>query len=162
MRLYEMSEQYNDLLDMLQNDMENEQLAIMLEGMEGKIEEKIENTVKVMKSLESEGSAIDAEIQRLMKRKAVLGNNVQNLKNNVEMTMRNLNIEQVKGTLHTIGFKKNPPKLNVIRESAIPYEYYNEPVVEPKLDRKKLLDAMKNGLLIDGVEIVQETSLTIK
>lgn len=162
MRLYEMSEQYNDLLDMLQNDMENEQLAIMLEGMEGKIEEKIENTVKVMKSLESEGSAIDAEIRRLTKRKVVLGNNVQNLKNNVEMTMRNLNIEQVTGTLHTISFQKNPHMVNIIKESIIPFKWYNTPSVEPKLDKIRLLKALKDGEKVPGVEMIQNTSLTIK
>lgn len=162
MRLYEMSEQYNMLLEMLQDDMDSEQLNIMVDGMEGKIEEKIENTVKVMRSLEADAAAIDEEIKRLTKRKTVIGNNVQSLKNNVEMTMRNLNIDQVKGTLHTISFKKNPPKLNIISESNITYEFYSEPVVEPKLDRKKLLDALKAGLELDGVGIVQETSLTIK
>ena len=162
MRLYELTEQYNMLLEMLQDDMDSEQLNIMVDGMEGKIEEKIENTVKVMRSLEADAAAIDEEIKRLTKRKTVIGNNVQSLKNNVEMTMRNLNIEQVKGALHTISFKKNPPKLNVISESNIPYEFYSEPVVEPKLDRKKLLDALKAGLELDGVTIVQETSLTIK
>lgn len=162
MRLYDLESQYNDLLDMLQEDMDNEQLAIMLEGMTGKVEEKIENTAKVMKSLEADAAAIDAEIQRLMKRKTVIGNNVQSLKNNIESTMRNLDIQQIKGTLHTISFKKNPPKLNVISESHIPYEYYSEPVVEPKLDRKKLLDALKAGLELDGVGIVQETALQIK
>lgn len=162
MRLYELTEQYNMLLEMLQDDMDSEQLNIMVDGMEGKIEEKIENTVKVMRSLEADAAAIDEEIKRLTKRKTVIGNNVQSLKNNVEMTMRNLNIDQVKGTLHTISFKKNPPKLNIISESHIPYEFYSEPVVEPKLDRKKLLDALKAGLELEGVGIVQETSLTIK
>lgn len=162
MRLFELTEQYNYLLDMLQDDRSNEEVNVMLDGLEGKIEEKIENTVKVMKTIESDCASIDAEIQRLMNRKTVMGNNVQSLKNNIEMTMRNLDIQQIKGTLHTIGFKKNPPKLNVVNESNIPYEFYNEPVVEPKLDRKKLLDALKAGLEVEGVSIVQETSLTIK
>lgn len=161
MRLYDLAQQYNDLIDLLQDETDYD-LQVMIQGLEGRIEEKIENTAKVLKSLEADAATLDAEIQRLMKRKATLGNNVAKLKSGIESTMRTLNIDKVQGTLHTISFKKNPPKLNVIRESDIPYEFYNEPVVEPKLDRKKLLDAMKKGLVIDGVEVIQETSLTIK
>lgn len=162
MRLYEMEQQYYDLLDYLQAEPDNEALQAMIEGMEGKIEDKIENTVKVMRCLEADAATLDAEIQRLMKRKTVISNSVVYLKDNVESTMRRLGIEKVKGTLHTISFKKNPPKLNIISESEIPYDYYNEPVIEPKLDRKKLLDALKGGLVLVGVEIVQDTSLQIK
>lgn len=162
MRLYDLESQYNDLLDYLQNEPDNEALQTMLEGLEGKIEEKIENTVKVLKSLEADAATLDTEIQRLMKRKSVLSNNIGYLKDNVESTMRRLNIDKVKGTLHTISFKKNPPKVNVIRESDIPFDYYNTPPVEPKLDRKRLLDALKSGEVIPGCEIVQETSLQIK
>ncbi|GJM84082.1 hypothetical protein HMSSN139_65780 [Paenibacillus sp. HMSSN-139] len=40
MRLYDLSEQYQILLDMACDDPTNEQLQEMLNGLEGKIEEK--------------------------------------------------------------------------------------------------------------------------
>ena len=162
MRLYDMTEQYNDLLELLQDDADNEALQAMLNGLEGKIEEKIENYVKVMKSIEANAEAIDNEIKRLSARKAVLVKNAASLKQTVESTMRNFNIDKVKGTIHTIGFKKNPPKLNVLDETLIDESYFVTKT-DRALDKRRLLEDLKNeNYLGFGVEIVQETSLQIK
>lgn len=162
MHLFELSEQYNTLLDLLQEDTDNEQLQIMLGGLEGKIEEKIENTVLVMKTLEAEADIIDAEIKRLSQRKASIKNNAERLKQNIESTMRNLEISKIKGKFHTVSFKKNPPKLNILDENAIDESYFNIKT-ERALDKRRLLEDMKNDNYFGfGVEVIQEVSLSIK
>ncbi|NJJ38578.1 siphovirus Gp157 family protein [Paenibacillus apii] len=162
MRLYDLTQQYSDMLDFLEDDADNEQLQAMLDGLEGKIEEKIENTVKVMKSLESDAAAIDAEIKRLSGRKSALTNNITYLKTNVEQTMLKLGIEKVKGNIYTVAMQNNSPKVNVIDESLIPRSFFKVSVTE-SLDKKMILDAMKSGEYSGpGAAISQEKSLRVR
>lgn len=163
MRLYDLAEQYNDLLDHLQDEANNEELQRMLDGIGGKIEEKIENTVKVMKSLESDVTAIDAEIKRLSGRKSTLSNNISYLKTNIEQSMSSMDLSKVKGVLFTVSMQNNPPKVNVVDESSIPKDYFRIPEVVPVLDKKRLLDELKKGsYTIPGVALVQEKSLRVR
>lgn len=162
MRLYDLSQQYADMLDMLEDDADNEVLQTMLDGLEGKIEEKIENTVKVMKSLEFNAKCIDAEIKRLTSRKSALTNNISYLKTNVEQSMLKLGIDNVRGNIYTVSMQSNNPKLQITDESKIPELFYNTKI-ERTLDRVKLLDEIKNnGFTTAGVNIVQEKSLRVR
>lgn len=162
MRLYDLTQQYSDMLEFLEDDADNEQLQSMLDGLEGKIEEKIENTVKVMKSLEFNAAAIDAEIKRLSSRKAALTNNVTYLKTNIEQSMLTMGIDKVKGNIYTVAMQNNAPKVNVIDEAWIPRSFFKVSVTEA-LDKKLLMDAMKNGEYSGpGASIVQEKSLRVR
>lgn len=163
MRLYDLSQQYADMLDMLEDDADNEVLQTMLDGLEGKIEEKIENTVKVMKSIEFNANCIDAEIKRLSSRKAALTNNISYLKTNIEQSMLTLGIDRVKGNIYTVAMQNNNQKVNVIDEEAIPDYFFNLPLNEPQLDKRRLLEALKSGEYTGpGAEIVQEKSLRVR
>jgi predicted nuclease with TOPRIM domain len=163
MRIYDLAQQYADMLEFLEDDADNEQLQAMLDGLEGKIEEKIENTVKVMKSLEFNAAAIDTEIKRLSSRKAAITNNVTYLKANIEQSMLTLGIDKVKGNIYTVAMQNNVPKVNVLCEELIPEYYFNLPLVEPQLDKRRLLEAMKNGEYSGpGASIVQEKSLRVR
>lgn len=162
MRLYDLSEQYTDLLDLLEQDADNEQLQTMLDGLEGKIEEKIENTAKVMKSLEFNAECIDTEIKRLTSRKSALTNNITYLKNNIEQSMLRLGIDKVTGNIYTVAMQNNPPKIQVIDESQISDFFFNLKI-DRTLNRKKLMDAIKNeGYHTMGATIVQEKSLRVR
>lgn len=143
MRLYDLAGQYNDLLDLLQDDTDNEQLHNMLNGLEGAIEEKIENIAKVMKTLEVESKGYDEEIKRLSARKKSADNNFAYLKGYLEDTLRFLGTEKVKGRIFTVSLQSNAPSLEVIDEFHIPQTYFKPQ--PPALDRRKLLDDVKSG-----------------
>lgn len=163
MRLFDLTEQYQDLLDLLQDDTDNEQLQSMLEGLSGKIEEKAENLAKVIKSIEANEDVLDAEIKRLTARKKTLTNNRNSLKTMLQLNMERLNTKKITGSLFTVSLQKNPPKVNVLDEESIPEHYSVVPdPPEPVLNKKKVLDDLKAGIEIPGVEMVQEQSLRIK
>ncbi|MFD1179518.1 siphovirus Gp157 family protein [Paenibacillus puldeungensis] len=162
MRLYELSEQYQMLLDMASEDPTNEQLQAMLEGMEGKIDEKIENTIKVVRSLESEAKAIKDEEDRLKSRRTAIENNAKYLKENIEIIMKRMELEKVKGQLFTISLQSNPPKVVVVDEFDIPQKYFVTPEPVPQLQKKDIIEAWKSGKEIPGVLVVQEKSLRVR
>ncbi len=163
MRLFDMTEQYQDLLDMLQEDTDNEQLQKMLEGLGGKIEEKAENVAKVIKSIEAHEDALDVEIKRLTARKKTLTNNRNNLKSMLQINMERLNKQKIVGSLFTVALQKNPPKVVVLDDEVIPEHYTITPdPPAPTLNKKMVLDDLKSGVEIPGVQMVQEQSLRIK
>lgn len=162
MRLYDLSEQYQMLLDMASEDPTNEQLQEMLNGLEGKIEEKIENTIKVVRSLEAQAKAIKDEEERLKARRTSIENSATRLKENVETIMKRMELEKVKGQLFTISLQSNPPKVVVLDEFHIPQKYFVTPQPVPQLQKKEIIEAWKNGVDIPGVQVVQEKSLRVR
>ena len=162
MRLYDLSEQYQILLDMACDDPTNEQLQEMLNGLEGKIEEKIENTIKVVRSLEAQAKAIKDEEERLKARRTSIENSATRLKENVETIMKRMELEKVKGQLFTISLQSNPPKVVVLDEFHIPQKYFVTPQPVPQLQKKEIIEAWKNGMDIPGVQVVQEKSLRVR
>jgi len=163
MRLYDLTMQYTDILSFLEDDADNENLQTMLDGLEDKIEEKVENTVKIIKSLESDSVGIDAEIKRLTSRKSALTNNIGYLKQNIETSLIMVGADKIKGNLFTVSLQNNPFKVNVIDEAWIPEYYYNIPEVKPQLDKKRLAEDMKTGVYAGpGAALIQEKRLVIK
>lgn len=162
MRLYDLSEQYQILLDMACDDPTNEQLQEMLNGLEGKIEEKIENTIKVVRSLEAQAKAIKEEEERLKARRTSIENSATRIKENVETIMKRMELEKVKGQLFTISLQSNPPKVVVLDEFHIPQKYFVTPQPVPQLQKKEIIEAWKNGVDIPGVQVVQEKSLRVR
>lgn len=163
MRLYDLTTQYTDILSFLEDDADNENLQTMLDGLEGKIEEKVENTVKIIKSLESDAVGIEAELKRLASRKSALANNIDFLKSNIQTSLVMVGADKIKGNLFTVSLQNNPSKVNVIDEARIPEYYFNIPEVKPQLDKKRLSEDMKAGVYSGlGATLIQEQRLVIK
>lgn len=162
MRLYDLSEQYQMLLDMASDDPTNEQLQEMINGLEGKIDEKIENTIKVVRALEAEAKVIKEEEDRLKSRRTSIENNATRLKEYVEIIMKRMKLEKVEGQLFTVSLQSNPPKVIVLDEFHIPQKYFVMPQPVPQLQKKEIIEAWKNGADIPGVQVVQEKSLRVR
>lgn len=160
MKLYELTEQYMDLLDMLETEAGNEEIAAMLNGMEEAIADKVENICKVMKSLEGEEKVIDEEVKRLSQRKSHLTARREHLKRYIENELTKSGIEKLKGTLFNVWLQNNPPSVIVTDEASVPREYFVTPA--PLLQKKSLLEALKGGQAVPGVELRQEKSLRVR
>ena len=159
MRLYDLTEQYQDLLDMIEENPDNVDLQAMINGLEGKIEEKVENIVKVIKSLKANVKAIDDEIERLQYRKESLNKNIKYLEESTLELLRNAGLERIKGKLFTIWEQTHPPSVYVEDETLIPKKYF---VFEPKLQKKLIMEDIKNGVEVPGVEIRQGKGLRFR
>lgn len=81
MKLYELTEQYETLLDMLCDSEADEQvIKDTLEALDGEIEEKADNYAKIIKQMQSYAKMLKAEEERLFNRRRSLENRSQGLK----------------------------------------------------------------------------------
>ncbi len=159
MKLYELTENYNQVLEMAEQ-LDAETLKDTLDSIDEAIEIKVENTAKVVRSLEGNVDAIDSEIKRLTAKKSTLNNNIKGIKNYMQESMEQVGKDKIKGQLFNIGIQNNPQSVNIIDEKKINLDYFIE---QPsKLDKKLLLADLKEGKEIEGAEIQQTRSLRIR
>lgn len=157
LNLYNLVGNYKQVLDLISD---GEDLGDTLESIDGAIEDKVENIAKVIKSLEAEVVGYKTEESRLSNRRKSIENNIIRLKEYTQQSMETTGKIKIKGDLFTVAIQNNPQSVKILDESLIPKSYY-EPQ-EPKLNRRELLDELKLGHEVHGVEIQQTQSLRIR
>lgn len=158
-KLYELTESYMQLID-LSEQLDPETFKDTLDAIQDSLEDKVENTAKVVKSLESDVTAIKEEEKRLKERRQVLETKIDSIKNYLKEQLELAGIDKVKRPTITVSIQKNPPSVKVIDEKLIPSSFMIQQ--EPKLDKKAILQNLKEGKTVPGVELIQGRGLRIK
>lgn len=160
MKLFELTANYMQVLHLIEEGADFELYENTLESIQEGINDKAENIAKLIKSIEGDVLVLKAEEKRLNERRTSLESQVKQLKEYLHHNLEICGVKKVKGQLFTIGIQKNPPSVNVLDETKIPKSYF---IPQPdKLDRKSLIEAFKNGELIEGAELTQGESLRIR
>ena len=157
MRIYELTDAYQQIINLMEES--DADLADTLESINEALEVKLENTAKVIRTVEAEANAIKVEEERLKKRRQVMVNNVDRMKQYIFEAMQKTGKDKLKGVHVSLRLQNNPQSVHVINDKAIPAHYLVE---QPStVDRKALLQDLKNGIAVDGAELKQEKSLRI-
>lgn len=161
MKLYDLSQNYLNLQELLEDESVGfDMINKALNEVNGEIEAKAENIAILIKNLESDAEGIKKEEDRLSVKRGTIENRIKGLKNYLDTNMRVLNKLKFKTKLFSFNVQNNPPTVEVSDEKLIPKEFFVEQ--SPKLDRKALLAALKEGKEIDGATIKQTKSLRIR
>ena len=143
--LYELTGQYEYLMNCLYNDDYNEQALIdTLDGIEGEIEEKAEGYAKILKQLEKDAAAYKAEEQRMAERRKALENRQGWLKSRLYRAMKATGRTKFKTSLFSFEIQKNGGKRTLIIDAPdqVPAEYLiPQP---PKVDSDKVRELLKD------------------
>ena len=156
--LYELTDDYKTVQAMMEEG--DESFRDTLESIETAIEDKLNNIGKVLKNLEGEVAAYKTEEKRLADKRKVIENNIKNLKKYAEEAMITVGERNVKTPLFTFRIQKNAPSVHVLDEKLIPKNYYVP--VDPRLDKKSIMEMLKNNESIPGVELKQTESIRIQ
>src|SRR5690554_44600 len=113
MKLYELTENYLQLLEMAE-DMDPELLRDTLESIQESIEDKAENTAKLIKSLEADVKAIKEEEKRLADRRKALEKKIENIKDYLQDQLELAGIDKVKRPTITVSIQNNPPSVRIV------------------------------------------------
>ena len=159
--LYQLTEAYQELLSMaLDPDTDPEALADTMEAIDGEFEDKADGYAKVMKALDADASAIKTEIARLTERKKSIETNIDRMKRALESSMRATGKTKFKTTLFSFGIQKNVPSVSILDESKIPEQFLIPQ--SPKIDKRAIMAALKDGEHYEWAEVVQTESLRIR
>ena len=164
MTLYELSDDYMNLLTTAEDpDIDPEAFADTLAGIEGAIEDKADGYAKVIRTLEGDAAACDAEAKRLRSKKQIIENNIKRMKQALQYAMEATGKTKFKTALFSFGIQKNPA-------AVVMEEGYIENIPErflipqdPVINKKAIKEALKNGEDLEGIaHLEQGESLRIR
>lgn len=162
--LYQLTTDYEELLMMAEDpDIDEQAFLDTLEGIDGAIEDKADNYARVIRTLEADAAACDAEAKRLRNKKQTIENNIKRMKSALQYAMQVTGKVKFKTALFSFGIRKNPPAvvIDAVNVRDFPDEYIIES--EPILDKKALKDALKAGEDLTGLcHLEQSESLSIR
>ncbi|WP_199181488.1 siphovirus Gp157 family protein [Staphylococcus simulans] len=159
-RLFDLTESYQQVYDLIAEEGDEKALVDTLESIEDAFEDKADGYQAVIKSLEADNVAIDEEIKRLRQRKTTNQNGIKRLKESLQEAMLRTDKIKFKTALHSYSIANNPPSLDIETEKYIPTEYWVSQA--PKVNKKDLLADLKNGKEIKGVTVKQTQSLRVR
>lgn len=159
--LYKLNYQYQELLDKLTyGNVENEEeLLNELTQIVISIEEKAENTIILVEKWRAEREMIKKEIKRLYAREKTLENREKYALSDLEYSMKLQDKKKLKTEHFRLNLQKNAPSVKIIDEEKALKNYKR---VTETIDKAKLKDDLKNGVVLDFAELVQNESLRIR
>ncbi|VLW61873.1 phage protein [Streptococcus pneumoniae] len=120
-------------------------------------ETKVENCIKVVKNIDADMEARDAEIKRLTNLNKFDKKKKEYLKERVSESMKLTGHERVDTPLFKVSFRKS--QAVEVNEAVLP-EIYKVATWKP--DKKLLKEDLKNGLEIIGASLVERKNLSIR
>ncbi len=163
--LYSLSQEFAVLEDRLieAEGVLDEELEAILDSMNLAITKKVEGIVRWDINLAGDEKAIDDEIARLQAMKRPKTNLRGRLKAYIKECMVDSGIQKKDFGIFSVRIQKNPPSVEVIDEALIPERFIVTIPESYKVDKKAVLDALKKGEDISGVQfITNKTHLRIK
>ncbi|MES1053547.1 siphovirus Gp157 family protein [Bacillus thuringiensis] len=150
MRLFDLTNNYRELQMMIEDGVDPSALEDTLQAIEESIQDKAQNIALLIKNLEADTEAIKLEEKRLAERRRAVENNCKNLKDYLYQQMTLLEVKRIKGTIVT----------DIAEDAIVPPEYMiPQP---PKIDKKSLLAAVKDGMQWDGITLKQSEGVRIR
>ena len=162
MKLYELTEQYQNILDRM-NDCDAEEFDRLndeLLSTDAQLHDKAEAYCKMVRIFEAEEEAYRIEEERLRNHRQSAAHKAERLKRTLESELLKLDMRDIQAGTFKVKIQLNNPSVNVTDETAIPSDYFiPQP---PKLDKKLMLEEMKAGVVIPGAEIQRTESIRIR
>jgi predicted nuclease with TOPRIM domain len=158
MELYRLTQNYVSLMEMAE-EMDTDTLKDTLESIEEEIHDKAENIAKLVKNLNADVDALKTEEKRLADRRKSLENKVIHLKEYLQNQLEVAGLDKVKRPTLTVSIQNNPPSVKVIDEKLLSDFMIPQ---DPKLDKKAILTALKEGQEVNGAELFQSRGVRIR
>lgn len=143
MTLYELTDEYKQLLEMMEDpDIDPQIITDTMEGVQGEIEIKAEGYIRVMKELEAEADKINNELKRLGNRWDSCQTNIKRLEESLLTTMQVMDKPKIQTEHFRLSIAKNGGLKPMKITGEVPPEFCK---LEP--DTKRIREALSNGEL---------------
>lgn len=159
MKLYELTIAYSNLLEMAE-DTEGD-FSEALEELNDSIDIKVENTIKVIRTLEAKSKAYKEEKDRFAARQKTVDKSIAYLKDHIKESMLQVGMKKVEGKLFNASVANNgKTSLKVSDEKLIPEKYFTVEQIK-KRNNEAIRKKIEEGGTVKGAELVRGTHLRI-
>ena len=166
MKLYEITAQYQNIYALLQNPefAENEDILAALDQIEDAFENKVQQTIFMMKNIEAEIDPIDTEIKRLQAMKKAHQNNIDRIKNRLRENMKAVGKSKLNCGLFSLSYRLQEANAVELDETECLANNLDEDLVTVKVtpNKTEIKRRLKNGEEIIGARLVDSEVLTIR
>ena len=169
MKLYEISSMYNDFMQALEaGEIPEEAIDDTLEGLDGLLEEKVDNIACIVKTVQAEAAAIKAEEAALAERRKAKEKEADRLCAYVSNAMLDADKLKIETARNKLSFRKST---RVIVDDSfmagLTAEQYKQFVRVPKPPepypiKNEIAAALKSGIELPGARLEENMSLQIK
>ena len=146
MNLYELSEEYVALKEMLSDENVDEELINdTLDAVGGEIEVKADNYAKIINDFKGDVEKFKVEENRLKSKRQTLEKSIDRLKNNLQDTMVKTGKTKFKTDLFSFNIQKNggsAPVIVDVETAELPDELV---IIEEKPNLKAISELLKTG-----------------
>lgn len=163
MKLYEISEQYNQALTELEDlSLPAEVVSDTLEALKGDLEEKAKNVAAFIANRRAEVDAVKEASKKLAERakneQVKIDRLVAYLKYNMEIN----EISEIRSPELLLKIKSNPGSVVIEDAELVPMAYKREIPAKYEPDKALIKKAYKDGNTVPGASFVKGTRLEIK
>lgn len=159
MTLYNLSQEFEALYS-LANESEGEELIELYDELQCSLNEKLDNSAKVIKQLQADTEAIKAEEVRLSARRKAIENNAERLKDMMLTALKSSGETKTKTTLFSFSVRSSASVL--ITDESLLTSGYLRTTTTTSPDKKAIKETLDKGIDVEGAEIVYNESLQIK
>ncbi len=165
LKLYEIKQGMIDTLDIFLesegSDLDQENYAEVMMFLRDELKNKSSSLLKYIQDLKAQSKMAKEEADRLKKVSEVKANKIERLKSYLINTLQVLEVKKIETDLGSYGIRKNPLKVDVYDETALPEEFIRV-IEERKPDKEKIKEYIKAKGELKGVRMVESYSLQIR
>ena len=158
MKLYEISDEYLNLLECEDKDID---IKAELERLEDAFSTKTENIAKLIRNLSAQRNALLNEANRLREKHGAVENRIEGLKSYLQTEMERIGKEKLEAGIFRIRLQNSPLSVDIREETKLPAEFKEE-IITVKVDKKAIIDFIKEtGAVPEGCFPVQRKHIRI-
>ena len=167
MHLYELSDQYNEIWSLLDNEEIDEQAILdTLESVQEEVKDKAVSIACIIKEIKANISAFKAEEEKLKQRRQVLENEVSRISNYLTEQMQRADLAKIQDPKAQISFRNSKSTSITDPIALVEWAKANNADLltfsEPTISKTAVKNAIESGEKIPYAEIVTNQSLIIK
>ena len=162
--LYDLTTEYAALLaeyDMAEDDARRAEVLTMIDQVQEDIGDKAEAYARIMRNLQADAEAYDAEAKRLAAKAKAAKNAIDGLKARLMDVMQMFGATEIRTSIGKWRIQNNPWSCKIMDADRVPAEYH---IPQPdKIDSLGLLKRFREtGEMLDGVEYTQTAGLRFR
>lgn len=160
--LYEYANEYQKVIDLIENcdEILPEHLE-MLGDVSKDAHSKVVNVASYIKNLEFLSASISNAMDSIKKRKQATENKISSLKDYLKHNMQLLDLKEVVCGHFDVKIRNNNYALDIIDSSLIPDDYIREKL-DVSIDKKKIINDLKNDVIVPGACFKTTSSVQIR